>query len=115
MSTLLVATYFGGFNVFCPCSKVFQEKHEKKTRYRSLQRVIKLDKQEQAHPNNTTHTYVSLHQVAILRKNLGKDHDDRNIHIDGKGIKILFNHGIRRFMSGQISREPSAEYTKSKI
>jgi len=50
-----------------------------------------------------------------LRKNLGKDDDDRAIHIDGKGIKILFNHGIRRFMSGQISREPWTDYTKTKL
>ena len=46
-------------------------------------------------------------QVTLLRQKLGRDHDDQLIYIDGKGIKILFNYGgLRRFMSGQSSRDP---------
>lgn len=31
--------------------------------------------------------------------------DENLIHLDGNGIKILFNHGIRRFMARQSTRE----------
>ena len=45
-------------------------------------------------------------QVTLLRQNLGRDHDDQLIYLDGKGLRVLFNYGLRRFMSGQTSRDP---------
>ena len=44
-------------------------------------------------------------QVGILRENLRLKEDPKLIHLDGYGIKILFNHGVRRFMTRQNSRD----------
>ena len=48
-------------------------------------------------------------QVATLRDLLGAPQDDRSNHLDGYGMKVLFNHGIRRFLTGAKNKEPSAK------
>lgn len=40
-------------------------------------------------------------KVKALREELGMPFDENEIHRDGYGMKILFNHGLRRF--GQAS------------
>lgn len=33
--------------------------------------------------------------------------DDRLVHLDAYGLKVLFNHGVRRFMTGTANRVPN--------
>ena len=45
---------------------------------------------------------------------LGATQDDRLNHLDGYGIKVLFNHGIRRFLTGAKNKDPSAQILEEK-
>ena len=45
---------------------------------------------------------------------LGATQDDRLNHLDGYGIKVLFNHGIRRFLTGAKNKDPSAQLLEEK-
>lgn len=44
-------------------------------------------------------------KVKILRERLGMKVDDELCHLDGNGVKILFNHGIRRFNARTATRD----------
>lgn len=45
-------------------------------------------------------------KVVFLRSELGIAEDPAAVQLDSYGIKVLFNHGIRRFLTGAKNREP---------
>ena len=45
-------------------------------------------------------------KVAKLREELGCGKDDAATQVDAFGLKVLFNHGIRRFLTGSKNRVP---------
>lgn len=54
-------------------------------------------------------------QVQILRESLGLSDDGRLIHLDGNGIKVLFNHGVRRFLARTDPRESRQQLIQSSM
>ena len=44
--------------------------------------------------------------MTLLRELLGFKNDERAVHLDAYGMKVLFNHGIRRFTARTATREP---------
>ena len=52
------------------------------------------------HTQSQPHLQSFLVQVGQLRATMMCDQDERVTHLDSHGLKVLFNHGIRRFMTG---------------
>lgn len=43
-------------------------------------------------------------QVAIFMQRVGKQESDVDCHMDASGLKKLFSHGLRRWLSGASTR-----------
>ena len=49
---------------------------------------------------------LNLTQVSMFREMMGLPKNDKMAHVDAYGLKVLFNHGLRRFMTGAKNRVP---------